>query len=770
MKTKYEVIRIFVLIIPMRRLIYTTILCFLTVCVKSQSIVPNLVIRKTAGPILLDGLINESSWSKADFASDFRMCYPNDTACSVWPTEVRVLFDDQNIYFAFRCFQKKSDYIIQSLKRDFESGSTDVFNIVLDPFKDGLNGFVFSVNPYNVQREGTIFEGTNFSLIWDNKWRSEVKNYDDYWEAEVSIPFKSLRYKNTNKIESNVWGINFVRTKVKDFEVNAWSPVPSIFFPLNLAFVGQLIWEDPPPGSSKNISLIPYVNVGFNKDYKRDNDLNLIGTQQKYPANVGADAKIAITPGLNLDLTVNPDFSQVEVDAQIANVSRFELFYPETRQFFIENQDLFGRFGFPSTRPFFSRRLGISVNPNTGINERTTILGGARLNGKINNHLRLGLLNMAIKEKKWDSLHVVPGNNVSVLALQHKLFSRSTLAGIFINKQNYISKENKELAGDFLSYNRIAGLEFNLFSKDSKWVGESYYHLSFSPVKNGTGSSYAVYISRMERLFEIRLGHNVVDSFYKAEAGFVPRTGVRQFSSGLSLYNWPKNSKKIRKYNLTIDHQHTTGWKWNNLDYSITPYLGIEFNEQSYISLGLIYEYIYLYNKFDPTGGLIKPNELQLPTGEYVNRKFWLQANTGTSTSLQGSINIKTGKHFKGDQTNISGSLLYRIQPIGSLSVRADYYHISQSNPYPSADFILLGPRADISFRRDLFFSTFFQYNTQINNFNINARVQWRFAPVSDVYLVYTDNSFAEETNNKVGFFTPKNRAIVLKAVYWLNL
>ncbi|MEP7194902.1 MAG: DUF5916 domain-containing protein [Saprospiraceae bacterium] len=731
---------------------------------------PFVRIHKAKEVIKLDGLFNESDWRIAQISNNFKMCYPIDTVYSAWKTEARITFDNNNLYFAITCFENKADYIVQSLKRDFESGSTDVINITLDPFRDGLNGLIFSVSPFNVQREGSISEGNDFDLLWDNKWYSKVVNYEDHWDVEIAIPFKSLRYKLADNNHTNIWSINFIRTKLKNFETNVWAPVPAIYHPANLAFTGSLIWEDAPPKPAMNLSFIPYITTTFSKDIHRDEQFTYLNSTNYLKKAFGADAKIAINSSLNLDLTINPDFSQVDVDAQVANISRFELFFPETRQFFIENKDLFGKFGFPQTRPFFSRRLGLANNPLTGENSQIHILSGARLSGKINNKLRVGILNTITEKKKWSNENITPGASVSVLTLQQRIFARSTISAILVDKENFVKKLSKIQSVNIQSFNRIAGLEYNLFTKDNKWEGESYYHYSFSPVSEFKGSSYAAYINYHSKKIEFNLGHVSVDSTYTAEAGFVPRVGVKQFFPGISYNFWAKPNSKIRKYNLGISNDFSFNTQWKVLDYRINPYFTTEFNDQSYLLIGTTIDYVYLYNEFDPTGGLINFGESKLPIGKYETSGIRFEAGTGNSYNMQGYLTLNLSEYFKGSQLNISGRLAYRLQPIGLFSISYDYYRIKQEKPFPSANFFLLGPRAEISFRRDLFLSTFLQYNTQSNNFNVNARLQWRFAPVSDVFLVYTNNSFAQSITPNINSFSNKDSALVLKAVYWLNL
>ncbi|MBU6343392.1 MAG: carbohydrate binding family 9 domain-containing protein, partial [Bacteroidetes bacterium] len=331
-------------------------------------------IRKTTQPVHLDGLLDEPAWQDAETLGHFKMNFPVDTSYTKFPTEVRLCFDDKYLYVAARCTQDRNTYTIPSLKRDFPNGTSDVINIIIGPFKDGVNGFLFGVNPLNVQREALIDNGANLSYEWDNKWASAVHNEPEQWTVEIAIPFKTLRYKVSEG--ENSWQINFVRTKLKGWEVSTWRPVPQQYSPNNLAFTGNLIWDTPPPHPGANVAVIPYASGRYDIDYPRDAQGYRQGLNTNGTPGIGGDAKIAITPSLNLDLTVNPDFSQVEVDRQVPNLSRFELFFPERRQFFLENRDLFALFGFPTTRPFFSRRIGLARNPLTGINTTVPILGG----------------------------------------------------------------------------------------------------------------------------------------------------------------------------------------------------------------------------------------------------------------------------------------------------------------------------------------------------------------------------------------------------------
>ncbi|MCS7074962.1 MAG: carbohydrate binding family 9 domain-containing protein, partial [Bacteroidia bacterium] len=321
--------------------------CFSVFC----QVTPQIKIKRTSQAILVDGVGDELAWQFSDVATNFQQNFPFDTSLALSQTEVRLLFDDKNIYVFAICYDTlPGDYVIQTLRRDFSYPVTDAFTVIFDPFNDQTNGFSFGVSPMGVQREGLIARGggQGVSTDWDNRWFSEVKRYEDRWTAEMAIPFKTLRYKQN----STHWKINFTRNDLKRNESSTWARVPRNFNIASLVFCGELLWESPPPKPGLNLSLIPYLIGGYSESFSPTKPAD-------FTKNIGLDAKISITPGLNLDLTINPDFSQVEVDRQVINLTRFSIFFPERRNFFLENSDLFAQFGFRQIRPFFSRQIGL---------------------------------------------------------------------------------------------------------------------------------------------------------------------------------------------------------------------------------------------------------------------------------------------------------------------------------------------------------------------------------------------------------------------------
>ncbi|NVK50684.1 MAG: carbohydrate binding family 9 domain-containing protein, partial [Cyclobacteriaceae bacterium] len=372
-----------------------------------------LQIRKASSEIIIDGILDEQAWLEAEVATDFFMITPMDTSFAQVKTDVRMTYDDQHLYLiVVNHHAVEGPYMVESLRRDFSFGKNDNFLLFMDPFDDQTNGFSFGANAAGAQWDGIMYNGGSVDLSWDNKWTSKVRNYEDKWIFEAAIPFKSIRYKKGIK----EWGVNFSRLDLKTTEKSGWAPVPRQFPSASLAYTGILVWDNPPPDPGANISVIPYVLGGVSKDFENNGETS-------YRREIGMDAKISLTSSLNLDLTVNPDFSQVEVDRQVTNLDRFELFFPERRQFFLENGDLFANFGYSTIRPFFSRRIGLNA----------PIQFGARLSGKINKDWRIGAMNMQTGEVGEEGL---PSQNFTVMALQRQVGARSNVTGIFINKQS----------------------------------------------------------------------------------------------------------------------------------------------------------------------------------------------------------------------------------------------------------------------------------------------------------------------------------------------
>jgi hypothetical protein len=697
-----------------------------------------LGIQKASSPIVIDGILDEKAWEDADLATDFFMITPMDTSFARVKTDVRMSYDDHHLYLIVVNYHAmEGPYMVESLRRDFSFGKNDNFLLFMDPFDDLTNGFSFGANAAGAQWDGQMYNGGSVDLSWDNKWTSKVKNYDDKWIFEAAIPFKSIRYKKG----ISEWGINFSRMDLKTTEKSAWAPVPRQFPSASLAYTGTLVWDNPPPDAGSNISIIPYALGGTRKDFQNQ------GVKDKW-GDVGVDAKISLTSSLNLDLTVNPDFSQVEVDRQVTNLDRFELFFPERRQFFLENGDLFAGFGYSTIRPFFSRRIGLNA----------PIQFGARLSGKINKDWRVGAMNMQTGDVEETAL---PSQNFTVMALQRQVGARSNIGAIFVNKHslNYHPDTTSDRSV-YSQFNRNVGLEYNLASANNMWTGKALVLQSFAPNGTGNGFVHAANLKYASGNLTWSWQHEYVSENYTAEVGYVPRRGFYKVNPFVG-YRWFPKSQKILSHGPDVSTTLFYNTKGTHTDNNTFLSYNVRFRSQSNLATYLIYDFIKLQAPFDPTNS----GKERLPIGSDHYTLSWRTEYVSKPQSVftYGFTTRLGGYYAEGELYTLTTDLGYRFQPYVSLALSTTYNKIVLPQPWGTTDYLLVGPRLDVTMTNTLFFTAFVQYNQQIDNINLNTRFQWRFKPASDIYIVYTDNYLPDP-------FNVKDRSIVLKFTYWWNL
>jgi len=730
-----------------------------------------LQVRKTTGSIRVDGILDESDWTSAAVATGFYLNFPTDTLSASFQTEARVTFDDHFLYVGFVCRDDNTPTVVQSLRRDFEWAMNDNVGLYFDPYNDYTNGFFFGISPYGVQREGIMSGGgtdpmNHFNINWDNKWYSEVTRYADKWIAEIAIPFKSIRYNN-----GVPWNISFLRQDLKRNQVSSWIRTPVQNLPSSFPFSGKLIFETELPQPGTNISIIPYTIVSAYID--KENNL-----PRDVAPNAGFDAKVALTPSMNLDLTVNPDFSTVDVDRQIVNLTRFEFQYPERRQFFLENSDLFSGSGFTTyTQPFFTRRIGL-IPGRLGDLQRVPIAYGARLSGKIGSAWRLGM--MTLRTAKIDSLGL-PVQDYSVAVLQRRVLARSTFGLVVVDKRSSVS-------GDYIPgklyhpsvlaerrtgnttdtvltrYNRILGADFNWVTRNNRWGGKVYYHRSFDDYRKGSDYSSGLFINLNLRNMKLGFGGVAIGKDFDAQVGFMP--GQSLYSGYLSPFvisDFPIYLKSPKVVSITPGFE--TGYTYR-LDGQLAEVnsinrVSIKWRNTAELEFNFINNYQLLPSDFNP----IYPfGDTTLLTGQdYRWQEFRTEYSTNTRRLLTLKLTGAAGEYYNGKRTGIGGTLTYRVQPYGNFSVTWDYNDIRLPGVYGSARFLLLSPRLDLTLSKKLFLTSFLQYNDRFSNVNLNTRLQWRFRPASDFFVVYSENYLPATMGTK-------NRSLVVKFTYWFNL
>lgn len=704
---------------------------------------------KAVDAIKIDGELNEASWQNAQPIKNFWQKEPVDTGHAKRQTEVRATYDANFLYLGIINYDT-NHYIIQTLKRDVDPGNSDGIGIVIDPLNSRTNGFLFVVNPYNIQSEDllTAGGGGDINLSWDNKWLSQTSRHDDRWIAEIAIPFKTLRYE----AGKTTWGINFIRADLKNNEYSTWTRIPINLQFFDFGYTGALIWDAPPPPPGRNISIIPYITGGLSSN--REEGLKTDGE-----FNMGFDAKIALSSKMNFDLTVNPDFSQVEVDQQVTNLTRFDIFFPERRTFFLENADLFSTYGFPGSNPFYSRTIGLDKEGN-----RIPIYAGLRLTGSIDNRTRIGIMNMQTG-KKGD----FDAQNYTAVSVTHRVLKRSTIKAYYFGREAFMSEQKKK-DNPLDRYGRNAGFELGYTSNKGDvqtwyglhkswkygindkdyftYLGGGYSGRKFSGFLNvtQTGTNYYADMGFMQRIEN-----------YDAELDTTIRLGYKNLFSTMSYTMFPKKGPlNTHQINFNNDIYWNPDGSFNERTSEIIYVFN--FKNKSQLRLGANNQEVHLlfptsFTDYEP-----------LPKGTYHYGNYSIRYQSDERARFIFSGGVRRGSFYNGTIHQYTASIKYRAQPWGNFGVDFEQDDLRFPDPYGKAILFLIAPRIEINFSNSIFWTTFIQYNTQEQNININSRFQWRFKPMSDLFVVYTDNYFSDP------FLKNRNRTLVFKLNYWLNL
>lgn len=704
---------------------------------------------KTNSPVAVDGLLDEAGWQSAEAVSKFFVKYPEDTAATKTRTTVKIIYDHKYLYIGAEC-SDSGKYIVQSLKRDAGYYDNDLFSVVLDPVNQQSNGYLFSVNPMNVQYDdlisATSLEPQDFS--WDNKWFSQVKRLPGKWVVEIAIPFKILRYTK----DKQLWGINFLRNDLKNYQYTTWAKIPVQLNLFDMGYTGALSWPEPPPAQSNNIVFAPYVTGSI---YKPENKKTTHGSY-----DAGFDAKVAVSSSLNLDVTVNPDFSQIEVDQQQINLTRYNIFLPEKRTFFLENNDLFFNFGAPAYRPFYSRTIGLDPEGRA-----IPIIAGLRLTGNVTNKLRVGLMNM--QTRATDEYNA---QNYSAVAVNQRVMERSLFKAYFTNRQAVNSNKGKEGGG----FGRNAGGEFTFNSRNGTWQGWLAGNWSFKERFKDKNQFYETGITYTGKRFAASLDYAHIGTNFFADMGFVNRIENYDAARDTVIRIGFKQLYNLNDYVIRVNKGHVQFHRflnenvvyWNpngtfNEASNRFKYI-LNFTNTSEFSIGQSFNAANVLLPFSFTSG--DP----LPSGKYQYTQTELSFHTDNRKALYWLFSASAGSFYNGTIKSLQTSLRLRRQPWGNFSMDVQWNDLHFPGTYGKSQLVLVRPKIEIGFSNKLFWTTFIQYGTQQANFNINSRLQYRFKPMSDIYLVYTDNYYTDFPQKIVG--RNRDRAIVLKFNYWLDL
>lgn len=706
-------------------------------------------IKESKNKITVDGVDSENEWSDFSSISEFYNHFPTDKGQAFFKSEVKITYGDESIFFLVKCYDE-GDRTVQSLERDSENAhwDSDSFTIAIDPVNRKQSGYMFGVNAGGARVDGSLLvepSRTTYDDSWDEKWYSSVKQYKDHWLAEIEIPFTSLRY-NANNLE---WGINFIRGHKAENYYYTWTNFPVNFNGIDVNYMGALKWNKLPNTKRKRVFVKPYTTGNYNRSNLGDANSNEIDF------DAGIDIRIGINNSLNADVTFNPDFSNADVDQEQINITRFNIFLPERREFFIENGDLFSSFGSEDVIPFFSRTIGL----NDG--ESIPVIYGARISGNVFNNTRLGVMNiLSDKTENTDS------QNYTVASINQKIFNRSQIKGLFINRQ--------AVGNDSINdYNRNYGGEFTYISKTGNLNNTIIYHMTKSGDEK-SGNYFGISGSYRDRSLGTGWDFDYVDDTYNPELGFVPRQnnfdssnnevvklGYYRISPWLYYWFFSKNNNGtlVRHrprswHSMYFDLNDNLNERINNLAYDL------EFKNTSSLSWWVTNREVNL--KFATT--LLGSEFTPLPVGNY---NFWSSTASYSSDvrkRLRYGTNMSLGEFYNGKRYGLSFNGNLRFGFWGNFSMEYEYNKIDLPMSFGKIDLNLIKFKSLLSFSNKLFLSSTVQYNSQNSNFSVFSRLQWRYAPLSDIFVIFNQN------NNIDNSFQLINSSIILKATYRFGL
>jgi hypothetical protein len=695
---------------------------------KPDSVKKEIEAIQISSSLHVDGLLNEEEWKKAKPSPRFTQIEPYQGVAPNYDTDVKVLYNKQYLYFGIFSHDSLGKKAIRAidLKRDFDYRQHDLINLSFDAFNDQRNAMAMALNPFGVQRDYLALDEIFVDNDWDGLWKAQTLRTDSGWFAEIAIPWETFRYPKTTDTVQN-WGFNVYRNRRRTNEITALSEFPRSVSSVRMAYAGVLKnLRPPPPGT--NIRIQPYILTSYDRYKTKEIGIESDDTNFK----PGGDLKWVINPNTILDLTANTDFAQADVDRQVNNVTRFSVFFPERRQFFLENSSLFGigvsqvkeRWGgIMRIHPFFSRRIGLDDNGNP-----IPIDAGGRFVARSPKR-NYGAILMRQRD-----LDTIPATNFFVGRFSENLGKQNRI-GLLVAVKNNIDGSNITSAVD--GFFRLHGVH-------------SLSTMILHSVSTGSGrqgiSGYAQYFYSTNQM-KIWWTETLVTKDFNPEMGFVSRKDVVGTTPGIYWYyrgNKLPFKKWLRAYEPGISsefyHQASTG---KLIERQITAY-PVYLNLQSggYLGYGISSVYQRLSMPFDPLGVVIQE-------GSYSYFRNEILASTDPSRFINLLVIFNWGDYYNGKL--ISGDWTLQFAPIPHISLKGrfnrNYFsHVGEEVTTATIDLYSLEGRFALNPR--LQFVGFYQKNSENSSQNYNLRFSWEYKPLSYIYLVFNHRSFNEPGQN----------------------
>jgi hypothetical protein len=704
-------------------------------------------VRATSS-ITLDGRLDEPGWLNAPVAKDFIQNDPREGEPATFDTEVRLLYDDDALYIGmFAKDETPSGIIINELRKDFNTGSGDSFQVVIDTFQDERNGYQFAVNPAGAKWDSQMSnEGRDQNSNWDGVWDVGTRVGEDGWYAELRIPFRTLKFTQASQ---QTWGINFQRRLRRLNENSYWSPLPRIHQLSRVSMAGTLEnLQGLRPGN--NLRVKPYALASANRVRQGSTTGDF---------DYGADVKYGVTSGLTWDFTYNTDFSQVEADEQQVNLTRFSLFFPEKRDFFLENSGIYqfgvgtagggGGGGGGRQNPsqdmilFFSRRIGLSSTANA-----IPILGGTRLTGRAGG-FSIGALNIQQRaETLDDDTEITPSTNFTALRLRRDILAQSDIGVMVLNK---------EVSGGL--FNRVVGTDanFRFFQNlDVNFAGAK----TFSPTTTVPGEgddwySKSSFNFRTNRL-EMRGGYQTIGERFNNEMGFVPRRGVNNGELHVGArfrpqWSWTKGWLRETYPHWQVENftRREGGLESRYMDW----HWPLTFHNSSFVEVGINPNVEVLSSAFT----INSRRNIQVLPGRYGFNEYFVLANTNAAAPVSFNTRYSIGDFYDGYRRGYTVGTTVRANEHFNVSGTVQFNDIDL--PQGAFTTTLLTGRINYFLNTKVFFNALLQYNTDAEQWSSNVRFNVIHRPLSDIFIVYN-----ERRESRSGDLI--DRAVIAKMTY----
>jgi len=676
---------------------------------------PEAHAARATSEINVDGRLTEPTWDLAVPITEFIQAQPNTGAPATERTEVRVLYDDAHIYIGALCYDRDPRaLIVKTIERDFPgvlSEDMDAFGVSFDTFHDRRNSFLFFVNPRGGIKDGQGFnDGTTRDYGWDGIVDLRTTVHDSGWTVEMAIPWNTLRFDPTRDGQS--WGANFSRRIRRKNEVAYWAPLERRDRIFLMSQAGTLL-ELPRIPRSRNIWVKPYGLV------RRSDGDNLADADRGNEADGGLDVKVGITPRTTLDLTVRTDFSHADVDREQVNLTRFPLFFPEQRDFFLENS---GTFTLGDVTAPGAPRAGTSLRDFTLFHSRTIglkrgrpvpLIGGARVTG------RAGAFAFGVLDVQSESFEGDPAENFGVARLRRDILGSSDVGIMFTNRQAI-----GDTAG---AYNRTLGTDLNL--RLARFLFVSAYG-ALSRSRGGSGETGRVAVGWRDRLWDLSGMMRHVDRDFDPGMGFIRRTGIRQWYGTVGAH--PRLSfATLLEINPYAEADYVTDLGGQRLTWDGVLGLAATFRDGGRLSLRYDDRRELLEEPFSVRSGVT------IPVSDYHFREGSASYQTSEGRSVAGGVGVSGGGYYGGSRFSINGNVSWQPDYHVTLEASATHNAVSVQGTDFTAD--LYTARIKYAYSTTLYFGLFVQYNADAEQVVTNARLNFIHAPLSDFFLVFTE-------------------------------